>query len=551
MDVNASGGPACADCEPGFFAPASGMSECEPCMEGSSDVGQSYCTPCKAGHHLYNNICEPCVAGSWSDAGSIECSRCSVGRFSTGGAARCEPCASGSFGRDDSATAASTRTSQEDACTGCPAGRFSRFTALVSKDECTGCAPGRRSEAVGAQSVDVCVMCLPGTSQGEVGSSACLPCVAGKYASTHGHIKCDVCPAGYFCKDGSERTKCPPGTQCPLEGLREPVLCLADTYQDSKNSTGECKACPSEQSTFGRRGATVQDDCYICPKGAYCDADLSSERAELGVLSGGAAQTADGTAAPCDVAFPVRAGFYRQPAKADTERRGACTSNFFMPCPGGEAACQGVNEAESVLFATNTTAAQWTLLSENASAIQLEEGCAEGYIGAMCMTCSANYARSSEYGCAACSDDAVVASLAGLVIVLGAGIAAVLIRRTIQAKGQQGSIEVGILKLLISHLTVIGSVALYPLEWPSALYGWFDFADSIATAGGDVIAPDCLVNGFSGADRLGSPVYVRTLVTAMVPVIGVALFALAWFAVARHAFKVKASARHVGALPLF
>lgn len=85
-----------------------------------------------------------------------------------------------------------------------------------------------------------------------LGSTTYTPCSVGEFMNHTGADACYICPAGYFCVDGSQAELCPQGSYCP-EGT-------------GSNS----QQCP--EGTFGASpGLTNETECYPCLGGYYCD----------------------------------------------------------------------------------------------------------------------------------------------------------------------------------------------------------------------------------------------------------------------------------------
>lgn len=105
-------------------------------------------------------------------------------------------------------------------------------------------------------------------------SRCCLKCSPGSYGNHPQRLKCDPCPAGFFCPGGTTGPRvhpCPQGAFCPLEseepracppGTRGTISmataasdcspCAPKTYQHESNKTA-CKQCGSSaDSTEGQ-----------------------------------------------------------------------------------------------------------------------------------------------------------------------------------------------------------------------------------------------------------------------------------------------------------
>ena len=118
-------------------------------------------------------------------------------------------------------------------------------------------------------------------------------------------------------------------------------------------------------------------------------------------------------AVKADTVLPL-AGSYRYPPlrtreegvhEADAEGAAAVAASrslYFQACPGGAAACIGVDpgdEAKLLVAATNDRSAggrederRLAASGNTSTTLVFAEGCAAGYSGALCLTCTTGWA---------------------------------------------------------------------------------------------------------------------------------------------------------------
>jgi hypothetical protein len=70
----------------------------------------------------------------------------------------------------------------------------------------------------------------------------------------------------------------------------------------------------------------------------------------------------------------------------------------------------------------------------------------------------------------------------------------------------------------------------FPIEWPKALYDMFSGMSALSAAGGQILSPDCLLNGGASsiANMLGSKLYVQGVAVGLVPLVSI-LFIIAFW----------------------
>lgn len=270
----------CELCEPGTFS-LTAASSCTQCPAHSqSGEGAAACV-CSAGYHRVDGTCQacpvgtfkagagddstlclPCAEGTFSNAGSTECTLCpensvtgttdpgdvsscwcQAGYHYSSGA--CAPCLPGSF---------KSTVSNTDGCTACPADSYEPDQAAAG---CNGCPGGSSTyTATGQTSVDAC-LCTAGY---EPDGDGCKQCAAGSYCPgndaktacpTHAsspsgsdQVTDCYCAAGYYftTASGAECKECPLDNYCP-EGTTVPVPCTLDSSAPTKSTSEDACVC--------------------------------------------------------------------------------------------------------------------------------------------------------------------------------------------------------------------------------------------------------------------------------------------------------------------
>ena len=144
----------------------------------------------------------------------------------------CEPCKAGT-----------TCTTTSGVATSCPAGKY---TPLLGAQECWDCGDGTVSNG----GANACQECLPGTTP-VPDKSTCDLCPGGTCSTLPG-ATCQACLAGTFRDadggDGTECTKCPPGTFSPGPGATNCTECPAGTVATGEGSTSCTPWCAVGQA---------------------------------------------------------------------------------------------------------------------------------------------------------------------------------------------------------------------------------------------------------------------------------------------------------------
>lgn len=190
---------------------------------------------------------------------------CTRGTYSFEGQAACSPCHPGY----DCLPESPTPTPLDSIC---PIGRYCSPPA-----DPTPCPAGTFGNKTG------------GTSVGD----ACAPCPAGsRCAAGATPGSWSACPIGHFCPEGttalSSGVPCPAGTYNPATGASviedcllcpnrsycprgssAPLACPAGYFCPSGTRAAHRHPCPA--GTFSPAGSKLDaSECSLCPKGAYC-----------------------------------------------------------------------------------------------------------------------------------------------------------------------------------------------------------------------------------------------------------------------------------------
>ena len=199
----------------------SGALSIPACAAGSySERASPNCTVCanNTWAEASSGSCRPCPALSDGPGGTGESGcRCRAGTARAGGGAvtplRCDPCAPGFF----------AQSVHSAACQPCPAGSYSDAAAT----QCALCPAGTyQAVSTGSGNLSACLACPLGL-QTSPGASACancpagffcpgagiqLPCPLGAYSvllNLWSEYQCPACPAGSYCPDSSTKLACP------------------------------------------------------------------------------------------------------------------------------------------------------------------------------------------------------------------------------------------------------------------------------------------------------------------------------------------------------
>eukprot|EP00947_MAST-08B_sp_MAST-8B-sp1_P003809 g3809.t1 len=160
----------------------------------------------------------------------------------------------------------------------------------------------------------------------------------------------------------------------------------------------------------------------------------------------------------------------------------------------------------------------------------VEERCALGYEGALCLGCTVGRAKfgGEASPCSPCLSVTVTYVLSGLAILIATLIILWLIRWAISKTAFRKNVGIELLKICYNHLQLLAIMSGFPVEWPDSLRQFFSAFETASMSGAAVLSPDCLINGGSMSKRFGSKIYVRALTAALLPVSAVLLISIFW-----------------------
>eukprot|EP00177_Eucheuma_denticulatum_P005795 GFKZ01010576.1.p1 GENE.GFKZ01010576.1~~GFKZ01010576.1.p1 ORF type:complete len:612 (-),score=-27.55 GFKZ01010576.1:303-2138(-) len=225
------GSNGCGKCQPGSFAPRSGMTRCLKCPPGTAQSlsGQRRCLPCK------NGLIPELPSATICVDPRTNCRPGTIRTVSSGGFVFCE----------------TTLTSD------CPAGTFRVPEPMFNRTFCGSCSTNERFDPERNR----CRRCSRGFfSRGGL-DPRCRRCRARQFASLDSTCSCDGevvngecqrCERGTFIRNRELRClPCPPGTflsrrPITFEGC---TLCRPGTF--SEVGAGRCMRCPPGSTTFG------------------------------------------------------------------------------------------------------------------------------------------------------------------------------------------------------------------------------------------------------------------------------------------------------------
>nr|XP_054760934.1 uncharacterized protein LOC129267226 [Lytechinus pictus] len=304
-------------CLAGTYCPAGASQpiQCDPGYYCRYDELANVSGLCEAGHYCIGSTILPnpvnettgdiCPKGHYCPEGSYDAQPCEPGKFTNqyGNQAEgdCQPCTAGMY------------------CAGwgralpnaeCDLGWFCHAGSTAAQPNGSQCLPGHRCPVGSPDQIP----CPSGEYQPFAEQGECVECPAGSYcdrneaideeqsgvgAPSHGVVMPKVCPAGFYCPNGTETARefpcpvgtysntteleseaecrdCPEGFYCEAENITEPTgLCSPGYYcvlraytpqPDGSDSTGG----PCEQGTYCTEGSSYPTHC---PKGTFGHVD--------------------------------------------------------------------------------------------------------------------------------------------------------------------------------------------------------------------------------------------------------------------------------------
>ena len=232
--------------------------------------------------------------------------------------------------------------------------------------------------------------------------------------------------------------------------------------------------------------------CRPCPIGATCKGDITWN----GVIA--------------------TFGYWRLPSNTPP--------NEFVQCPF-PGACLGArnNKLEGKYLNKSWDDGRWVDGIDYAKH-RLKEGC-NSYYGfeagsRLCHSCRDEFRRVGLDRCSLCPQSGQNVGLLLLAVVLLITGGTIVVWMAIKDAGKAEQSEI-IRKITFNFLQVSALAAGFPLHWPPALEGLFDFQGAISTAGEHILNPDCSVRGVSAADLF----FAKQIGYAMTPIgLGFAIF---------------------------
>lgn len=224
----------------------------------------------------------------------------------------------------------------------CPAGTFSNLYGNHNISSCLLCTAGKYCPSNGLPApigaCDAGWFCPEGMTQPQPLGKQCLaghscplgspvqtPCPSGWYQPIVGQAACIVCPAGSYCDQNEAIAEEQSGAGKPSHGVVTPKLCPAGFFCPNGTKTDQENPCPS--GTYSNTtGLENVSQCLDCTPGHYCD--VASLTSPTGLCSPGYYCVSKATSpTPSPVSShggPCRQGTYC--------KQGASTE---VPCPKG------------------------------------------------------------------------------------------------------------------------------------------------------------------------------------------------------------------------
>ena len=194
----------CKRCEGNTFQDREGQTSCMNCPPAqTSNALKDGCDACPDGTVLSGTECAECDLGKYAKKGFSECLKCAHGRYAdVKGLGACKLCPGGRYSKEyfaksysvcKSCSVGTFSNAGSYDCTDCPIGRYNTQTASGS---CTLCEPGRASDRIRRSTP--CDECQAGFFSNQEESITCERCSKGRFESQTGSTACDDCPLGTF-----------------------------------------------------------------------------------------------------------------------------------------------------------------------------------------------------------------------------------------------------------------------------------------------------------------------------------------------------------------
>ena len=215
----------------GYFSPP-GSSSCNKCPVGYSRTqnaltGSYQCTACQEGQWSFDGLtCQSCLAG-FACIGQGHYVTCVAGSYSSAGSFECSPCGRGFYNQIPASSS----------CQSCKPGTYSFYPF----QECYDCPDGYACPNTAGSQGQI-TKCLPGTFS-DIGASVCTPCPAGYYSNFSGASSCSLCGYNTFSRSGASNCTACSGKSTSLPGAS---VCTGGniiiTQKDSSSSSNNVGA---------------------------------------------------------------------------------------------------------------------------------------------------------------------------------------------------------------------------------------------------------------------------------------------------------------------
>ena len=262
---------------------------------------------------------------------------------------------------------------------------------------CSSCSAGQYVET----STGACLMCPLGYVSKTLNSVTCGQCGKGSKgeSSEPGDSACSSCGLGKYQLSPGVCASCAPGQYASDKGLKSCTKCSVDTYlsEFGKSSKADCLPCSVEKSTGVISGAIEAASCLCKREKFYADDTGTCVPCETGADC----SSKDGLRLTELMAKP---GYWRP----------SLDSKVFSPCVAGYSSLEAQNLANArccpVDPVTNVSICARNFTNKRSARLNftLDDQCAEGFSGPLCLVCAEGYVKQGE-GCISCPQGASIA----------------------------------------------------------------------------------------------------------------------------------------------
>ena len=460
------------------------------CSADGSCTNFSACAAGKFGNDPPTQTCSLCPEGWFSFKGAISCLECEAGKFSAGdGNAVCSLCDKDTHRYSDEVGSTSCKTcslAQVSIGTGCSSvdvnfnlpvptiptivrpnatsswGTIDIAWRLLTKDD--GDAATRPSLLASAQNVMYYDLQV-GTTTGFIDDASTMTYVDVPTASfRHIDQRIDVRASVLFAR--VRVIDVATGDRGQWSGTTLPWL-----------STGS-SACVDDKNFLDTQSLEPTAwACAACPQGGDCSGSITNH--DLGPLP----------------------GWWQIP---QSER--VAPQEMFARCMY-ESACVGIADRNA-----------------NTSRTPCDTGLGFQNHSRLCNRCRKGYRRMGLDRCSKCPEQGANWTLMMLGALVLVGVLVFMSGTAISSAGQQKLSE-SVQKILLNYLQVVTMARSFPLRWPHALEGLFDFQGAFSTVGDHLVNPDCVSDTATAAEL----VYNKQAVFAFMPLITVGVAFAFWY----------------------